>query len=236
MYIEAKKLMKQYGSRTIVKDVDVTIEPEEILAIIGPNGSGKSTMLDMLIGLRKPDSGTIQYWDQSFKGKIGVQLQSVPFFPGLSALENLILFASFYKKKLSKKEAFHCLTICGIAEVAGTEAGKLSGGQQKRLAIAVALIHDPELIFLDEPTAALDPRIRLDIHQLILDLHKQQKTIVFTSHDMDEVFQLATRVLLIAEGKLIAEGQPKQLCEEYGVASLTELYIMLTNKEESLHA
>jgi len=230
MYIEAKKLVKQYGNRTILKEINVTIESDEILAIIGPNGSGKSTVLEMLIGLRKPDSGTLHYWDRAFKGKIGVQLQSVPFFPGLSALENLVLFASFYKKKLSKQEALRCLNTCGIANVAHTEAAKLSGGQQKRLAIAVALIHNPELIFLDEPSAALDPRVRLEIHQLILDLREQGKTIVFTSHDMNEVDQLASRVLLMDQGKVIAQGQPRELCAKYEVASLTQLYIMLTKE------
>ncbi|MEK4249879.1 ABC transporter ATP-binding protein [Paenibacillus sp. FSL W7-1287] len=233
MYIEAKALVKQFGLRTIVNNMDVSIQANEIIAIIGPNGAGKSTMLEMLIGLQKPSSGTIWYWDSGFKGKIGVQLQAVPFFPALSAMENLLLFASFYKKSISKEEAMNCLEICGIQDAAHTEAVKLSGGQQKRLAIAVAIMHEPTLIFLDEPTAALDPRNRQDIHNLMLELQQQGKTIVFTSHDMDEVHQLATRVLVIDHGKIIAAGEPAELCNKYDAASLTQLYMKLTREDES---
>lgn len=230
MYIDAKGLVKQYGKRMIVNKMDVAIKADEIIAIIGPNGAGKSTMLEMLIGLQKPSSGTIRYWDSAYKGKIGVQLQALPFFPGLSAMENLLLFASFYKKSLTKEEAMKYLSICGSSDVAHTEAAKLSGGQQKRLAIAVAIIHEPILIFLDEPTAALDPRNRQDIHKLMLELQQQGKTIVFTSHDMDEVHQLATRVLVIDQGKVIAEGEPTELCHKHEAATLTELYMNLTKE------
>src|SRR5690606_4439413 len=232
MYIEAKGLVKKYGKRMIVNNIDVSIQAHEIIAIIGPNGAGKSTMLEMLIGLQKPSSGTIWHWDTAYKGKIGVQLQAVPFFPGLSAMENLLLFASFYKKSISKEEAMKCLRICGIHDAAHTEAAKLSGGQQKRLAIAVAIIHEPTLLFLDEPTAALDPRNRQDIHNLMLELQQQGKTIVFASHDMDEVHQLATRVLVIDQGKIIAAGEPTELCNKYDAASLTQLYMKLTSEDE----
>jgi len=230
--MEAQNLSMQYGKREIVKGVDICIERNEIIAMIGPNGAGKTTTLEMLIGLRKPDTGTVYYWDQAYKKKIGVQLQAVPFFPGLSAMENLKLFASFYKLTLTSAEAISCLTRCGIADAAHVEAAKLSGGQQKRLAIAVALIHDPELIFLDEPTAALDPRSRQEIHTLISTLSGSGKTIVFTSHDMDEVAQLATRVILIDAGQVIAQGHPAELCAQHEVDSLTNLYVKLTKGEQ----
>ncbi|WP_075981110.1 ABC transporter ATP-binding protein [Bacillus massilinigeriensis] len=231
-YIQANQIQKSYGSRKVVKGIDLKIGYNEILAVIGPNGAGKSTTLEIIVGLRKADSGELSYWRNSYKSLIGVQLQSVPFFPGLTALENLKLFAAFYKKRLSTKETEKVMQKCGLGDCSHTEASKLSGGQQKRLAIATAIVHHPELIFLDEPTAALDPRSRLDIHKLITGLHEEGKTVVFTSHDMDEVLKLATRIIMIDNGNLIAEGEPSALCREHNVKDLEDLYLKLTTKEE----
>ncbi|MEO4053751.1 ABC transporter ATP-binding protein [Solibacillus sp. CAU 1738] len=231
MFIHAVGIQKSYRNKTVVHNIDLDIRENDILAVIGPNGAGKSTMLEMLIGLRTADSGEINYWDRAFKEKMGVQLQAVPFFPNLSAFENLKLFAAFYKKKSSNDQITSALKMCGLNEVGKTDASKLSGGQQKRLAISIALIHDPELILLDEPTAALDPRARQEIHAIIKELHQSGKTVVFTSHDMDEVDKLATRVILINEGKIIAQGEPRQLCKEYNVTKLEELYLILTQEE-----
>jgi ABC-2 type transport system ATP-binding protein len=231
-FIKANQLTKNYGSRSIVKGINLSISQNEILAVIGPNGAGKSTTLEMLVGLRDLDSGEISYWEERFKEHIGVQLQAVPFFPGLTAEENLKIFAAFYKKDLSKMQVERLLSKCGLGESGLTEATKLSGGQQKRLAIAVALIHDPKLVFLDEPTSALDPRSRLEIHQLIQQLYDEGKTVVFTSHDMDEVLKLAHRVMMIDKGRVIAEGDPVQLCKKYDVVDLEKLYLKLTMEVE----
>ncbi len=231
-YMKSKDIQKSYGGRKVVKGINLEVKKNEILAVIGPNGAGKSTTLEMLIGLRSSDEGTIHYWQDSFKAHIGVQLQSVPFFPGLTALENLQLFAAFYKKVLSKTDTMKLLTRCGLQESGGTEASRLSGGQQKRLAIAAALVHNPELVFLDEPTAALDPRSRQEIHELIREIFQQEKTVVFTSHDMDEVRKLATRVIMIDGGMVIAEGEPIAICQQHQVDNLEDLYIKLTTKEE----
>lgn len=234
MFIQAVGIQKSYYNKTVVHGINLDIRQHDILAVIGPNGAGKSTMLEMLIGLRKADSGEIYYWDRTFKEKMGVQLQAVPFFPNLSTFENLKLFAAFYKKKLSNDQITNVLNICGLNDAQKTDASKLSGGQQKRLAIAIACIHDPQLIFLDEPSAALDPRARQEIHALIKEMHQNGKTVVFTSHDMGEVDKLATRVILINKGEIIAEGEPRQLCLEQGVTNLEELYLTLT-KEENEH-
>lgn len=228
MLIQATGLVKHYNKRAVVNEVDFCIKQGEILAVIGPNGAGKTTLIEMLIGLRAPDEGRISYWEQSYKQHIGVQLQSIPFFPQLSALENLKLFASFYKRKLSNEQASQYLQQCGIAEGKATEAARLSGGQQKRLAIVMALLHDPQLLFLDEPTAELDPRAKINIHTMIKGLNEQGKTIVFSSHNMDEVSQLASRLVLIDKGRVIAEGEPAQLLQQQATASLTELYVKMT--------
>ena len=124
------------------------------------------------------------------------------------------------------------LTQCGLADCSHTDVSRLSGGQQKRLAIAAALVHDPTIVFLDEPSASLDPRSRLEIHQIISNLHTKGKTVVFSSHDMDEVVKLATRIIMIDQGQIIAEGDASHLCETYEVTNLDQLYLKLTSKEE----
>lgn len=228
MYIQATNIEKSYNKRKIVNGVNLAIRQNEIIAVIGPNGAGKSTILEMLIGLRKADTGEISYWLDAYKEKMGVQLQSAPFFVGLNAYENLMLFAAFYKKKLTGEQVNSVLQLCGLYDNRKADASKLSGGQQKRLAIAIALIHNPMLIFLDEPTAALDPRARQEIHTLIRQLHQQGKTVVFTSHDMDEVDKLATRIVMINQGQIIAEGNTEHLCKEHNVTTLEQLYLQLT--------
>ncbi|CAM3002869.1 ABC transporter ATP-binding protein [Paenibacillus sediminis] len=231
MLVQANRLSKMYGSRTVVNHVDIQVKASEIVAIIGPNGAGKSTLIDMILGLRRPDEGQIEFWRKDYLSYVGVQLQATPFFPGLSAYENLRLFAALYKKKLDRQRGLELLRLCGLEDAANTEASKLSGGQQKRLAIAIATVHEPELVFLDEPTAALDPRARREIHEVIDRLASSGKSVVFTSHDMEEVHKLADKVIMIDKGRIIAEGTPVQLCEQYGVDHLEELYLNLTAKE-----
>ncbi|GAB6927739.1 ABC transporter ATP-binding protein [Paenibacillus sp. JCM 10914] len=228
--IQAEGLKKAYGPRTVIHHVDLTIQEGEVLAIIGPNGAGKSTTLDLLLGLRKPDAGHVRYWTATPSQHIGLQLQSTPFFPGFTALENLRMFAAFYGMKLKDPELMQHLARCGLADTARTDALRLSGGQQKRLAIAIALVHNPKLLFLDEPTAALDPRARRDIRELIQALAADGTSIVFTSHDMEEVHKLAQRIVLIGDGQVQASGTPEQLLDQYGGDSLEDLYLQLTEE------
>lgn len=230
--ISAKQLSKKYGARTVVNKMELEICKGDILALIGPNGAGKSTLVEILVGIRQQDSGDIHYWSQDYKQHLGVQLQMPPFFPGLSSLENLRLFAALYKKKLSLKEGQQTLELCGLFDVINTEASQLSGGQKKRLAIAIAITHQPELLFLDEPTAALDPRSRIEVHHLIQTLAEQGVSIVLTSHDMDEVSKLCSRVAMINRGQIMVEGKPREICHLYATESLEEVYLKLTQKEE----
>ncbi|MGG3280667.1 ABC transporter ATP-binding protein [Paenibacillus solani] len=228
--IQAEGLRKSYGQRTVVDGLNLDIREGEVLAIIGPNGAGKSTTLDLLLGLRQADAGTITYWTPDPSPHVGLQLQSTPFFPGFTAIENLRMFAAFYGKRLKDAQLIEHLHSCGLEEVAKTDALRLSGGQQKRLAIAMTLIHSPKLLFLDEPTAALDPRARRDIRELIRSLADKGTSIVFTSHDMEEVHKLASRLVLIRDGRIIASGSPEDLLSQYGTASLEQLYIQLTDE------
>jgi ABC-2 type transport system ATP-binding protein len=229
--LEAHHLVKRYGNRTVVKDIDLIVAPGEVVGLIGPNGAGKSTTLEMVLGLRMPDRGEVVFWCKDPRRQIGVQLQTTPFFRGLTVAENLTLFANFYGVQLTKQQVADLLSRCGLTGVARTEASRLSGGQQKRLAIALTLAHQPHLIFLDEPTAALDPRARHEIRELIRSLAASGTAIVFTSHDMEEVGKLTDRVVLIVEGRVRAEGKPTDLLAAFDVASLEELYLKLTNEE-----
>jgi ABC-2 type transport system ATP-binding protein len=230
--LEAHNLVKHYGHHTAVDGVSLDVSPGEVVALIGPNGAGKSTTLEIILGLRAADGGNIVFWRDDPRREIGIQLQSTPFFRGLTAAENLQLFASFYGVRLSRTQIVALLEVCDLAGAAHTEAAKLSGGQQKRLAIALALTHSPRLLFLDEPTTALDPRARHDIRALIRSLASAGVAIVFTSHDMEEVGKLADRVVLIVAGHVRADGAPTDLLARFGVASLEDLYLDLTTDKE----
>lgn len=226
--IQATGLVKSYGNRKAVNGIDISIAKGETVAIIGPNGAGKSTLLDLLLGLKLPDAGSVMYGSDQPKRQIGVQLQTTPFFPGFTALENLRMMAAFYGLRPSKQSLLSILESCHLGEVSGTIADRLSGGQQKRLAIAMALIHQPQLLFLDEPTAALDPAARRDIRTLIQSLADTGTSIVFTSHDMEEVRKLASRIIMIQAGRIMLSGSPEELITNYDVTDLDELYLQLT--------
>ncbi|MGZ9586555.1 ABC transporter ATP-binding protein [Paenibacillus marinisediminis] len=226
--IKAQGLVKTYGKKQVVNGLDLVIEEGEVVAIIGPNGAGKSTTLDLILGLRRPDEGSVAYWTSEANRYIGLQLQSTPFFPGFTVIENLRLFAAFYGLRLKDRQLMVHLERCGLVEAARTNALRLSGGQQKRLAIAMALVHEPKLLFLDEPTAALDPRARREIRELIQSLAASGTSIVFTSHDMEEVHKLANRIVMLKDGQIQASGSPASLLDRYEMNTLEDLYISLT--------
>ncbi|MEK4059795.1 MULTISPECIES: ABC transporter ATP-binding protein [Paenibacillus] len=227
--IEAKGIHKQFRNREVVKGIDLEIRQGEVLALIGTNGAGKSTTLAMLLGILQPDSGDITRWRDDYRAHIGVQLQSTPFFEGYTAEENLALFAALYHVKLSKAQIRNKLEECNLADAGKTPAARLSGGQQKRLAIAVTAIHNPDLIVLDEPAAGLDPRARQEIRRMIERLAGNKVTVLFSSHDMEEVSRIADRLILMDNGQIIAEGQPEDLLQQYHAEKLEDLYLQLTD-------
>lgn len=237
--IAARGLVKRYGGRAVVDGIDVDVYPGEVLAVIGPNGAGKSTTLEMILGLRGADGGSVTYWTGGPRRRedpgrwMGVQLQDTPFFPGLTAAENLQVFAAFYGVRVTRQRLDDILAACGLAEAAHTEAARLSGGQQKRLAIAAALVHQPKVVFLDEPTVALDPAARREIRMLIRRISRSGTAVVFTSHDMEEVEKVADRVMFVSGGRVRAAGTPQALTAAYGVADLDELYMKLAVEEVS---
>lgn len=228
--IEGKKLVKNFKNKPVIQGIDFEIRQGEILALIGPNGVGKSTTIAMLLGILPPDGGTISYWRSDYKEHIGAQLQSTPFFEGYSARENLKLFAALYHVNLNDEEIEKKLTDCHLEETGKIPAVKLSIGQQKRLAIGVTTVHRPELVVLDEPTAGLDPRSRYEIKEMIDALAKNNQTVLFSSHDMEEVEKLTNRLIFMNHGKIIDQGSPAELIDKHQVENLEMLYLKFTEK------
>lgn len=226
--IEGKKLVKNFNNKQVIQGIDLEIKQGEILALIGPNGVGKSTTIAMLLGILAPDSGSVSYWRDDYKAHIGAQLQSTPFFEGYSAKENLRLFGALYHTNLSDKQIDQKLADCHLEDAGKTPAVKLSIGQQKRLAIGVTTVHHPELVLLDEPTAGLDPRSRHEIKAMIDSLADNKQTVLFSSHDMEEVEKLADRLIFMNHGKIVDQGQPGALIKKHQVKNLEMLYLKLT--------
>ncbi len=231
--MEAKGIHKQFHNREVVKGIDLEIRQGEILALIGTNGAGKSTTLAMLLGILPPDAGTITRWREDYKAHIGVQLQSTPFFEGYSTEENLRIFAALYNVGMNKEQIQTELEKCNLQEARKTLASRLSGGQQKRLAIAVTTLHNPELIILDEPAAGLDPRARHEVRTMIKRLAENKVTVLFSSHDMEEVSRIADRIILMHEGLIVAQGEPENLLQQYHAENLESLYLELTDSTQA---
>lgn len=205
--IQVQKLKKSYGSHVILKELDFQIEPGEIFALLGVNGAGKTTTLECMEGLRKYESGKI-----IVNGKMGIQLQSSALPTHIRAIEALNLFAKWNKTKIDHS----MLNAFGINEFEKNQYVQLSTGQKRRLHLALALINNPDIIFLDEPTAGLDVEGRLSLHNQIRMLKSQGKTIVLASHDMAEVESLCDRIAILNNGKIVFCGTPSELTNKVG--------------------
>ena len=214
--IEVTDLAKAYGELQAVDGVTFDVGEGEFFGILGPNGAGKTTILEMVEGLRRPDAGTITLLGESpwprnpgLLPRIGVQLQSTAFFERLTAREQIRTMASLYA--VGPEVADEWLERVGLVDKADTRVGDLSGGQAQRLSIACALVHDPEVVFLDEPTAALDPQARRNLWELLAGLNDSGRTVVLTTHYMDEAEALCDRVAIIDHGRILELDTPANL-------------------------
>jgi ABC-2 type transport system ATP-binding protein len=217
--ISVQNLRKSYGSMVAVAGVSFEVEQGEFFGILGPNGAGKTTTLEMLEGLRKPDDGQLTVlglppWPRNpaLLPRIGVQLQSTSFFERLTAREQIRTFASLYG--ISTRRADDMLGVVGLDDQAEKKAEQLSGGQSQRLSIACALVHDPELVFMDEPTGALDPQARRNLWDLLRQINADGRTVVLTTHHMDEAETLCDRVAIMDHGEILQLGAPAALVRE----------------------
>jgi ABC-2 type transport system ATP-binding protein len=227
--IDVEHLTKRYAGRTVVDDLTLSVRSGEVFAILGENGAGKSTTIEMLEGFRQPDYGDARVlgldpWRQGdqLRPRIGLMLQEGGFYPSTSPREIVRLYASFFERPIDPDALIRQV---GLKEVERTRYRRLSGGEKQRLSLAVALIGQPELVFLDEPTAGMDPRARRATWDVVRGLRAKGVTVVLTTHLIDEAESLADRVAIIDSGRLIALGSPSELT---GRADTSQVILTLT--------
>ena len=210
------ELRKAFKDVVAVDGISFNIERGRCFGLLGPNGAGKTTTIEMLEGLTQPSGGQILFdgspIDDKYKQQIGIQFQHTALQDYLTVRETLLLFKSLYKKTV---ELDYLIEVCALAEFLNRDTRKLSGGQRQRLLLAVALINDPLLIFLDEPTTGLDPQARRNFWQLIDSIKQQEKTIVLTTHYMEEAAILCDELIIMDAGRIVAEGSPQHLLKSH---------------------
>jgi ABC-2 type transport system ATP-binding protein len=218
--IEVSKLVKVYGSLRAVDGVDCEVHTGEVFSFLGPNGAGKTTTVEILEGLRRRSSGEVQVlgldpWTQidKLRTRIGVIPQDFHFFPKLTPREAVRLYASLFAVKVDVDEL---LARVELSDKADNHYDTLSGGQHQKVGVALALVNDPELCFLDEPTTGLDPRARRSIWDVIRRLRGEGRTVFLTTHYLDEAQQLSDRIAIIHRGRIIATGSPSEIISHYG--------------------
>ena len=229
----AKGLIKRYGSSTVVDDLSFSIAPGECLGVIGPNGAGKTTTIRMCLGLTAPDAGSITAFDMpmpkealAIKALMGVVNQNDTLDPDFSCAENLLVYGRYFGMKTAdiKERIPQLLEFASLTSKAGSKPGELSGGMKRRLSLARALVNDPKLLLLDEPTTGLDPQARHLMWERLQMLLQQGKSILLTTHFMDEAERLCSRLLVLDHGKKIAEGKPRDLIAQHLEPDVVEVY------------
>lgn len=225
--ISVRGLRKSYGDFEAVKGVDFEVHTGEVFGLLGPNGAGKTTTVEILEGIRQRTSGDVRVLEldpdkqkKQLKDRIGVCLQSTNLPDKMKVIEALQLFGALYSRMLDPDGLLKRLQLSDKREA---YYSTLSGGQKQRLAIALGLINDPSLLFLDEPTTGLDPQVRLEIHSLIENMRNEQRTILMTTHYIEEAERLCDRVAIVDSGKVIAIGSPRELVERSVGKSTVEI-------------
>jgi ABC-2 type transport system ATP-binding protein len=213
--VEVEHLVVRYGALVAVDGVSFDADAGEVVALLGPNGAGKTTTVETLEGFRRPDGGTIRVlgldpWADHIKltALVGVLLQRTGVYPVMNAATAVRLFASYYEDPRDPDEL---IDLVGLRSIAGTAFKRLSGGEQQRLALALALVGRPRVVFLDEPTAGVDPSGRITVREVIAALRADGVSVLVTSHELDEVQRLADRIVIIDHGKVVAAGRPGEI-------------------------
>jgi lipooligosaccharide transport system ATP-binding protein len=230
---ECRHLVKRYGTATVVDDLSFSISPGECLGVIGPNGAGKTTTIRMCLGLTAPDAGSITAFGLdmprdalAIKAQLGVVSQMDTLDPDFSCAENLLVYGRYFGMSRAQiaPRIPQLLDFAALAHKANAKPGELSGGMKRRLSLARALVNDPRLLMLDEPTTGLDPQARHLMWERLQALLQQGKSILLTTHFMDEAERLCSRLLVLDHGKKIAEGRPRQLIEQHLESDVVEVY------------
>jgi lipooligosaccharide transport system ATP-binding protein len=232
-FFEARNLVKHYGDTEVVRDLSFSIAPGECLGVIGPNGAGKTTTIRMCLGLTAPDSGSIHALGLqmprdalAIKQQLGVVTQLDTLDPDFSCAENLLVYGRYFgmKDKEIKARIPALLDFASLTSKANAKPGELSGGMKRRLSLARALVNNPKLLLLDEPTTGLDPQARHLMWERLQLLLQQGKSILLTTHFMDEAERLCSRLLVLDHGKKIAEGTPRDLIAQHLEPDVVEVY------------
>jgi len=238
--IKVDDLSKNFGKTKAVQGISFSVTKGTIVALLGPNGAGKTTTLEMVEGLLKPSGGTIEVLGfnpvkkpDQVKRRIGIQLQSANYYQFLRLKELLVLFGSFYNKKV---DADKLLEIVGLADKKNAYVDQLSGGQKQRFSIVSTLVNDPQIIFLDEPTTGLDPQARRNLWEIISEIKRKGKTIILTTHYMEEAQYLADKIFIVDRGKIVAQGTTKQLIAQLPNPYRIEITSIKKMKQKKLRA
>jgi ABC-2 type transport system ATP-binding protein len=241
----AQDLWKSYGTKPAVTGVSLEVKAGEILGVLGPNGAGKSTTVSMLCGLSRPDRGTVTLGGEAIgeeaspvKRRIGLVPQDISLFEDFSTWGNLELFGALYgvEGELLDQRAHAALQLVGLLDQRKARPSTFSGGMKRRLNIACALVHDPDVLLLDEPTVGVDPQSRNAIFENLESLKARGKALVYTTHYMEEAERLCDRVVIIDHGKVIASDTTQKLCERFPPrtivrASLEDVFLSLTGRD-----
>lgn len=231
--IKISNITKKYGKSVVLDNVSLTIENEEIVGLIGPSGAGKSTLVKAIMGMEKVNNGEIKVLDVNIPNlkvlkQIGYMAQSDALYEDLSGRDNLLFFAKLYKmnKDYIEERIHYVSKIVKLEKDLSKKVSKYSGGMKRRLSLAISLIQNPDLFILDEPTVGIDPTLRLSIWNEINSLKSQGKSIIVTTHVMDEALR-CDKLALINNGKIIAYGNSEDLLRQYEVKSIEEIFIKL---------
>jgi len=222
--LQAIDLVKQYPEVRAVDGISFDVEAGSCYGLLGPNGAGKTTTMEMLEGLIPPDQGQILYRgepvDERFRHEIGIQFQNTSLQEKQTVIESLRMFAAFYERNADIDEL---VRLCHLGEFIDRDTARLSGGQRQRLLLAIALVNDPSLVFLDEPTTGLDPQSRRNFWSLIEDIKQAGKTILLTTHYMEEAYRLCDRIAIVDHGRILIEGEPDCLLREHFPSTIIRL-------------
>ncbi len=217
--ISVDNLRKSYNGTAAVDGISFSVERGEVFGLLGPNGAGKTTTVEIVEGLREADSGAVSVLDfdvrsqrRDLKERIGVQLQKNALYPNLTVRETLDPFAGFFR---NSQPSIGIIERLGLSDKADSVVKTLSGGQAQRLSVGLALVNDPDLVFLDEPTTGLDPQARRGLWDVVEEMKRSGKTVLLTTHYMEEAERLCDRLVVVDHGKIIAEGSPRNLVDEH---------------------
>ncbi|WP_033542990.1 ABC transporter ATP-binding protein [Planococcus sp. CAU13] len=236
--IRIEGLSKKYGTQQVLDGINLAVEEGKIYGFIGPSGSGKTTLVKMIVGIDSPDSGTVTVMGEQVPNlkllqDIGYMAQSDALYPELTGRENLMFFASLFglKKAALKERIDYTADLVQLQDALSKKVSAYSGGMKRRLSLAIALVHDPKLLILDEPTVGIDPELRQSVWHELLDLMAQGKTIVLTTHVMDEAAKCEV-IALVRDGGILATGSPDELKMKFGASDLEGVFLAAGREAE----